>query len=91
MPVFIFLIRRSFASLGLTYGRALREALLPVILAALPLMAWAGFVMATEQAKSLASLIACIAVFSLLWVLGLYILGISKHERRLIGNKLGFV
>ena len=91
MPVFIFLIRRSFASLGLTYGRALREALLPVILAALPLMAWAGFVMATEQAKSLASLITCIAVFSLLWVLGLYILGISKHERRLIGNKLGFV
>jgi len=91
IPVFIFLTRRSFASLGLTYGRAWREAVLPVILAALPLLGWVGFVIVTDQAVNLASLIACISVFALLWLLGLYILGISKLERRSIRNKFGFI
>ena len=87
IPGFIFLTRRSFAGLGLSYGRALREAVLPVLLATLPLFAWVGFVIATDQAASLVSLITCIVVFSFLWVLGLYIFGINKTERRTIKNK----
>ena len=90
IPVFIFLIRRSFAGLDLTYGQAWREAILPVIQASLPLLGWVWFVIATDQAVILISFITCIAVFILLWLLGLYALGISKFERQSIRNKLGF-
>lgn len=91
IPAFIFLTRRSFTGLGLTYVRAWREAVLPVVLAALPLFGWVGFVMATDQAASLVSLIACIAVYTLLWLLGLYALGISKLERRSIRSRFYFI
>ena len=91
IPTFIFLTRRAFAGLDLSYGRAWRESILPVVLAALPLFGWVGFVIATDQVASLVSLIACIAVFALLWLLGLYALGISKLERRSIRNKLGLI
>jgi len=91
IPAFIFLTRRSFSGLGLTFGRAWRESILPVIMAALPLFGWVVFVIATDIVANLASLIGCIAVFTLLWLLGLYVLGISELERRSIRNKFGLI
>jgi O-antigen/teichoic acid export membrane protein len=91
IPVFIFLIRRSFSVLSVTYSRAWREAFLPAILASSPLFGWTGFVIAMDRVSSLISLIVCITVFALLWLLGLYVLGISKLERRSIRNRLGWI
>ena len=91
IPALVFLTRRAFAGLYLSHGRAWREAILPVVLAALPLFGWVGFVIATDQATNLVRLIACIAVFALLWLLGLYALGISQCERRSIRSKLGLI
>jgi O-antigen/teichoic acid export membrane protein len=91
IPVFLYLTYRSFTGLGLTYGQAWSDAVLPAILAALPLIGWVGFVKTTELAANLTNLIACIAVFVLLWLLGLYALGISKLEQRSVRNKLGLV
>jgi O-antigen/teichoic acid export membrane protein len=91
IPVFIFLIRRSFSVLSVTYGRVWREAFLPAILASSPLFGWTGFVIAMDRVSSLISLIVCITVFALLWLLGLYVLGISEFERRLIRKKIGWI
>lgn len=91
IPGFIFLLNRSFAGLGLTYSQAWHHAILPAVLAALPLLGWVWFVIATDQATSLIRLILCIAVFAILWLIGLYVFGISKLERTLIRNKLGFI
>ena len=91
IPTFIFLTRRSFVGLGLTYSRAWREAILPVVQATLPLFGWVGFVITTDQITNLLSVIACIAVFLLLWLFGLYALGISQCERRSIINKLSLI
>lgn len=89
IPAFIFLNRRAYSSLSLPYAKVWREAVLPVIFAALPLLCWVAFVIATDQATNLLRLVACIAVFVILWLLGLYVLGTSKPERRSIRNKLG--
>jgi O-antigen/teichoic acid export membrane protein len=91
IPAFIFLMRRSFTGLDLTYSQVYSVAILPVILAVLPLLVWAGFVVGTNQIQSLISLIACIVVFGFLWLLGLFTLGISKLERKLIRTKLGLI
>lgn len=91
IPALIFLTRRSFAGLNLTYSRAWREAIQPVILTCLPLLFLVWFVLATGKGAILVSLIACIAVFVLLWLLGLYALGINKVERISIRHKLGMI
>jgi O-antigen/teichoic acid export membrane protein len=91
IPAFIFLMRRSFAGLDLTYSEVYSIAILPVILSILPLLVWAGFVIGTNQIESLISLIVCIVIFGLLWLLGLFTLGISKLERKLIRAKLGLI
>jgi len=91
IPSFIFLTRRSFDGLGLMYGQVWSQAVKPVVLVALPLLCWVCIVIATGQAASLINLIACIAVFILLWLLGLYKFGISKLERSSIKNKLGLI
>ena len=91
IPVFVFLSLRAFSGLDLSYARAWREAILPVLLAALPLLGWVGFVMATDQATNLISSIACISVFVLLWLLGVNVIGISKLEGRSIRKKLGLI
>jgi O-antigen/teichoic acid export membrane protein len=91
IPFLIFLTCRSFSVLGLKYCQALREAILPTILASLPLFGWIGFVMAMDQVTSLISLIACVTVFALLWTLGLYVFGINKLERKSIKNRLGWI
>jgi O-antigen/teichoic acid export membrane protein len=91
ISAFVFLTRRAFAGLDLSYGQAWRESILPVVLAALPLLGWVGFIIATDQATNTIRLISCIAVFALLWLLGLYALGISQCERKSIRNKLGLI
>lgn len=89
IPAFVFLTNRAFSGMDLSYGQAWRNVILPVVLVALPLFGWVGFVTATDQATNLLSMIACIAVFAVLWLLGLYALGISNPERRSIRNKFG--
>jgi O-antigen/teichoic acid export membrane protein len=91
IPALVFLIRRAFNGLNLSYARAWREAIMPVVLASLPLLGWVGFVLATDQASDLVGLIACISIFAILWLLGLYTLGISQCERISIKNKLSFI
>jgi len=91
IPVFVFLTRRAFAGLDLSYGRAWREAILPVLLVALPLIGWVGLVIATDQTTNLVRSIVCISVFALLWLLGVNTLGVSKQESRSIRNKLGLI
>lgn len=89
IPIFVFLTRRAFAGLDLSYARAWREAILPVLLVALPLLSWVGFVIATDQATSLVSTIICIFVFAILWLLCVNALGITKLEGNLIRSKVG--
>ncbi len=91
LPGFIFLTRRSFAGLDLTYGRAWCEAIWPAILAAIPMLGWMLFVIATNSATSFVSLVICIAVFAFFWLLGMYAFGISKLEIRSIKNKLRLI
>lgn len=88
-PGFVFLLRRSFSGLGLTYTIVLREAVLPVVWAVLPLLMLVSFVVLTDTAKGLANLVTSICIFALLWVAGVFALGITKHERRLLSHKLG--
>jgi O-antigen/teichoic acid export membrane protein len=91
LPTFVFLTRRAFAGLNLSYGRAWREAILPAVLAAMPIFCWVGFVVSTDKVTNLQTLITCIAVFTVLWLLGLYALGINQFERRSIKSKLGMI
>lgn len=90
IPVFAFLMNRSLASLSLTFDRVWHEAIFPVVKAASPLFLWVSFVLFTEQVESLKTLMACIAVFVLLWLFGLYTLGITKQERILIKKRISF-
>jgi len=91
IPVFVFLIRRTFDGLNLSYGRAWSEAILPVVMASLLLFGWVGFVLTTDQATDLVSLSVCITVFAILWLIGLYTLGITQSERISIRKKLGLI
>jgi O-antigen/teichoic acid export membrane protein len=91
IPIFIFLTRRTFAGLDLSYGRAWREAIMPVVLAAFPLFGWAVIVIATNQHTSITLLIINISIFLFFWFFGVYSFGIGKLERRSIRNKFGLI
>ena len=84
IPPLIFLINRAFSSLNMQYIYVWHEAILPVILAAIPPFGCVVFVTMIDQVKNTTSLMVFIAVFATLWLLGLYNFGINKLER----NKL---
>jgi hypothetical protein len=84
IPPLIFLINRAFSALNMQYIYVWHEAILPVILAAIPPFGWVVFVTMIDQVKNTTSLMVFIAVFATLWLLGLYNFGINKLER----NKL---
>jgi O-antigen/teichoic acid export membrane protein len=91
IPVLIFLMRRVIAGLDLSYERVWHESIRPAVLAALPLFCWVVFVIRTDQATNIVRLVACIIVFALLWLLGLYTLGFNKSERQAIRSKINFI
>lgn len=91
IPVFLFLMRRAITGLNLSYERVWHEGIRPAVLAALPLFCWVVFVIRTDQATNLIRLGASITIFAILWLLGLYILGINKNEREAIRNKIDFI
>ena len=91
IPGFIFLARRSFAGLDLTYLKAWDEAIVPALFAAFPLLCWVFFVVATDQVKSFISLVTCITVYTLLWLISIYIFGINKSEQHIIKRRLALI
>jgi O-antigen/teichoic acid export membrane protein len=91
IPLLIFLMRRALVVLDLSFAQVWRESIVPTLLAVLPLLLWIFFLMAIDQYINFISLIACISVFVIFWLIGAYILGITTNERKLIMDKLNFL
>ena len=88
LPVFFFLLRRSFSCVKITFGDLWRHAILPPIQVSIPLILLGLCLSKTNTVDSPVTLIAGIIGFCILWAIVVYILGISASERRLIKNKI---
>lgn len=88
LPGFIFLTRRSLVGLKLSVYSAWKEGVKPALFAAVPLIGLMAIIKYTSASANLMGLIYCILVFGLVWVIGLYTFGITKLEKKSLGNKL---
>ena len=88
IPVFVFLMQRSFSSIKITYVNALREAVWPALKAASPLLTLVFILNMLHLPYSLRNLIVTICVYLIMFAAGLYRYGINANERQFLFNRL---
>ena len=86
MPVFIFLMHRSFCLLSLPFSLYLSVVIRPVLLSSLPLMGWGWFVIETDGMQDIFGLSLSIGIYFAFWLMGTYLIGLNTTERNQVKN-----
>lgn len=88
LPNLFFLFKRSLAGLELSFMRLWSEAVRPPLLACLPLCVLVAYLKMTSQIDTLLSLVFFIALFAVIWVASVLLIGLNSSERGTLRNKL---
>lgn len=87
IPNAIFLFKRSLSGLKLSAIQVWRDAFLPALWTALPLCSLVFYIKTADKMHSLLSIFLCIILYSMLWLVCLYTVGISRSEKEILKNK----
>lgn len=88
IPVLIFLMYKSFKSIGVSFKAFIHESIFPSILSTVPLIIFVAFIFKTETTESLVGLILAIFLFCSIFVISTYSIGLSAIEKRTLIKKL---
>jgi len=88
IPMFLFLMYRSFFGIRMSSHRILSEAVLPAVLSSIPLIVFVGFIFSVNLTQNLSELIVNVSIFCAIFVISCYRIGLTNSERLLLRDKL---
>jgi O-antigen/teichoic acid export membrane protein len=88
VPAIVFLTWRSFNCMKLEIGMVLNAVIRPTLFVIAPLAIWTSLTSMLVLVNGLASLIVCMSVYSLIWVLSTYNFGLNNVERAYVKGKI---